>query len=37
MSVPLVLALTLGIAWLAGLSINRVSLFGFDFVTGPVS
>ena len=34
MSVPLVLALTLGIAWLAGLSINRVSLFGLILSLG---
>jgi len=34
MSVPLVLALTLGIAWMAGLSINRVSLFALILSLG---
>ena len=34
MSVPLVLALTLGIAWMAGLTINRVSLFALILSLG---
>ncbi|RZU36776.1 multidrug efflux pump subunit AcrB [Fluviicoccus keumensis] len=34
MSVPLVLALTLGIAWIVGLSINRVSLFALILSLG---
>lgn len=33
-SVPLVLALTLGIAWLSGQTINRVSLFGLILSLG---
>ncbi|MGQ0502216.1 MAG: efflux RND transporter permease subunit [Panacagrimonas sp.] len=34
MTVPLILALTLGVAWLAGLTINRVSLFALILSLG---